>query len=331
MPQTQVFKLVGTDSPVAATRFNGVLLLPLQVIQDFCASSQHLKQNSTDWVQVKRARTAAQAGQQQQFQQHLQQFRLGSQPGLPPNQPGPEVMTQLGPGASQVQPGQEGLQAGLWVAARGATDGAAPSAAAAAGAATPWWQQGQQQEQAAADAAPLLTADAEVYQGLLYSKVLAEPKKAAQAAWEQWQQGMTVAQIATEGREKPIQVWLFGRFGAPFSCRSDQLACSIPIVARMQPARWLRACIGCPLLLLLLLPPQESTVLGYLAEAAAAYGCSLQRVQQLQEAAGLAGAAGGSNALLWRLVSALNSNRGASLSILKNNLPADITYGQIKV
>lgn len=120
-------------------------------------------------------------------------------------------MTQLVPGASQVQLGQEGLQAGPWIAARGANDGSAPSAAAAAGAATPWWQQGQQQEQAAADAAPLLTADAEVYQGLLDSKVLAEPKKAAQAAWEQWQQGMTVAQIATEGREKPIQVWLRGR------------------------------------------------------------------------------------------------------------------------
>lgn len=72
-------------------------------------------------------------------------------------------------------------------------------------------------------------------------------------------------------------------------------------------------------------------MLGYLAEAAAAYGCSLQRIQQLQEAAGLAGAAGSSSALLWRLVSALNSNRGASLSFLKNNLPADITYGQIKV
>lgn len=241
-------------------------------------------------------------------------------------------MTQLGPGASQVQHSQEGLQAGPWIAAQGSSDGTAPSAAAAAGPATLWWQQGQQQqqEQAAADAAPLLTADAEVYQGLLDSKVLAEPKKAAQAAWEQWeQQGMTVAQIAKEGREKPIQVWLCGRLGPPFNCRIDQLACGIPLVVRMLPARWLHACSERSLLLLLLL--QEATVLGYLAEAATAYGCSLQRVQQLQEAAGLAGATGGSNALLWRLVSALNSNRGASLSFLKNNLPADVTYGQIKV
>jgi hypothetical protein len=56
-----------------------------------------------------------------------------------------------------------------------------------------------------------------VYQGLLDSKVLAEPKKAAQAAWEQWQQGMSVAQIATE-REKPIQVWLCGDVSWCGSC-----------------------------------------------------------------------------------------------------------------
>jgi hypothetical protein len=84
-------------------------------------------------------------------------------------------------------------------------------------------------------------------------------------------------------------------------------------------------CCCCLCLLL-----QESTVLGYLAEAAAQYGCSLQRAQQLQDAAGLSGDAGG-NALLWRLVSALTSNKGCTLSFLKSHLPSDITYGQIKV
>jgi hypothetical protein len=53
---------------------------------------------------------------------------------------------------------------------------------------------------------PSLTANAELYQELLDSKVLAEPKKAAQSAWDQWELGRSVAQIATEGREKPIQV-----------------------------------------------------------------------------------------------------------------------------
>lgn len=193
-----------------------------QVIQDFCKSAQHLQHN-TDWVQVKRIRTAAQAGQQQQFQQHLQQFRM--------TQPGPG-MTQLG--SPSHGPGQAAVQAGPWITARAgsgsgggqaaATQNAAAAAAAAAGgggsssaAEVPWWQQGQQQQQAQAPVgAPspqevtvviqLLLPDAEVYQGLLDSKVLAEPKKAAQSAWEQWEVGRTVAQIATEGREKPIQV-----------------------------------------------------------------------------------------------------------------------------
>lgn len=179
----------------------------LQVIQDFCANSQHLKHN-TDWVQVKRMRTAAQAGQQQHFQQHLQQFRMGTQPG-----PG---MTQPGPGMSHNAPGQEGLQASQWFAARASSGGPAgrpvgggPAAAAAAVSGAPWWQQGQQQqqhEQPVPVSVPLLTADPEVYQGLLDSKILAEPKKAAQSAWDQWELGRSVEQIATEGREKPIQV-----------------------------------------------------------------------------------------------------------------------------
>lgn len=71
-------------------------------------------------------------------------------------------------------------------------------------------------------------------------------------------------------------------------------------------------------------------MLGYLAEAAVSYGCSLQHTQQLQAAAGLTGDAGGT-ALLWRLVAALNNNKGCSLSFLKGQLPSDITYGQIKV
>jgi hypothetical protein len=155
-------------------------------------------------------RTAAQAGQQQQFQQHLQQFRMMTQPG-----PG---MTQL---VSYTQgPGQAAVQAGPWIAARAgsgsgggpaaATQNAAAAAAAGGGgsaAEVPWWQQGHQQQQPQAPlGASLLLPDAEVYQGLLDSKVLAEPKKAAQSAWEHWEQGRTVAQIATEGREKPIQV-----------------------------------------------------------------------------------------------------------------------------
>jgi hypothetical protein len=86
-----------------------------------------------------------------------------------------------------------------------------------------------------------------------------------------------------------------------------------------------------PLLpLLLLLLTQEATVQGYLAEAAVSYGCSLQQAQQLQEAAGLTGDAGGT-ALLWRLIAALNNNKGSSLSVLKSQLPSEVTYGQIEV
>jgi hypothetical protein len=84
------------------------------------------------------------------------------------------------------------------------------------------------------------------------------------------------------------------------------------------------------LLLLLLLCLQESTVQGYLAEAAAAYGCSLQQAQALQAAAGLSGDAA-AEVLLWRLVAAMHSNRSAPLSALKSSLPPDVTYGQIKV
>jgi hypothetical protein len=81
---------------------------------------------------------------------------------------------------------------------------------------------------------------------------------------------------------------------------------------------------------LLLLLLQESTVLGYLAEAAAHHGCSRQKAHKLQAAAGLAGDAGG-EALLWRVVAVMNSNKGCSLSFLKSNVPPEATYGQIKV
>jgi hypothetical protein len=80
----------------------------------------------------------------------------------------------------------------------------------------------------------------------------------------------------------------------------------------------------------LLLRLQESTVQGYLAEAAAAYGCSLQQAQALQAAAGLSGDAA-AEVLLWRLVAAMHSNSGAPLSALKSSLPLDVTHGQIKV
>jgi hypothetical protein len=171
----------------------------LQVVQDFCRHSLHLKHN-TDWVTVKRMRTAAQAGQQQQFQQHLQQFKMLSTPGLLPGSAG------TGPPAAQ---GHSSLQLGPWHV-RGCSH--ASSAAAAAAGAGPvdtaaWHQQLQQQE--AAGAGPLLTADHYAYQALLDSKVLSEPKKAASSAWGQWELGQTVTQIATEGREKPVQVgWL---------------------------------------------------------------------------------------------------------------------------
>lgn len=69
---------------------------------------------------------------------------------------------------------------------------------------------------------------------------------------------------------------------------------------------------------------------GYLAEAAAAYGCSLQQAQALQAAAGLSGDAA-AEVLLWRLVVAMHGNSGAPLSALKSSLPPDVTYGQIKV
>lgn len=173
-----------------------------QVIQQFCASAQHLKHN-TDWVQVKRMRTAAQVGQQQHFQQHLQQFKMGQTP------PGPGV-TQPGPGATQ--PGPAVTQPGPGVSSPWfSRSGSGGPAAAAAGAGAAWQQETQphepqRQAQQQQQHAPLLTADSEVYQGLLDSKVLSEPKKAAQAAWDQWQLGRSIAQIATEGRDKPIQV-----------------------------------------------------------------------------------------------------------------------------
>lgn len=73
-------------------------------------------------------------------------------------------------------------------------------------------------------------------------------------------------------------------------------------------------------------------MLGYLADAAAADGCSINKAQQLQEAAGFAGASGtAGEVLMWRLVATINSSKGASLSVLKSNLPASVSYGQIKV
>lgn len=232
----------------------------LAVIQEFCSTSQHLKHN-TDWVQVKRLRTAAQAGQQQQFQQHLQQFKMTQQ------QPTAAGLTQA--------PSQAALQASPWVSRAGS--GAAAGAAAAAGGDAAMTQQ-QDDPQQQLGKSSHLTADSEVYQGLLDAKVLSEPKKAAQAAWEQWQQGRSIQQIAQE-RDKPIQ---------------------------------------------------DSTVLGYLADAAAYYGCTTHKVQQLQAEGALGGDAAG-DALLWRLVTAINANKGCALSFLKSNLPAEVTYGQIKV
>jgi hypothetical protein len=73
-------------------------------------------------------------------------------------------------------------------------------------------------------------------------------------------------------------------------------------------------------------------VLGYLAETAADRGCSLQRAQQLQAAAGLAGSAA-ADTLLWRLVAGISSNRAAALLHLKKTVLADVecSYGQLKV
>jgi hypothetical protein len=140
-------------------------------------------------------RTATQVGQQQHFQQHLQHFKM--------------VQTPPGPGVTQPGPSN----ASPWFS-RSGSGGSAPAAAAGADAGAPWQQETQQQEpqqqsqqqQGQQQQAPLLTADSDVYQGLLDSKVLSEPKKAAQAAWDQWQLGRSIAQIATEGRDKPIQV-----------------------------------------------------------------------------------------------------------------------------
>lgn len=233
----------------------------LAVIQEFCSASQHLKHN-TDWVQVKRMRTAAQAGQQQQFQQHLQQFKMTQQ------QPTAAGLTQ--------GPSQAVLQASPWVS-RAGSDAAAAAAAAAAGGDAAMAQQQDDPQQLLGESSHL-TADSEVYQGLLDAKVLSEPKKAAQAAWEQWQQGRSMQQIAQE-RDKPIQ---------------------------------------------------DSTVLGYLADAAACYGCTTHKVQQLQVEGALGGDAAG-DALLWRLVTAINGNKCCALSFLKSNLPAEVSYGQIKV
>jgi hypothetical protein len=76
---------------------------------------------------------------------------------------------------------------------------------------------------------------------------------------------------------------------------------------------------------------QVSTVLGYLAEAAAAAGaagsgCPAAQLQRLQQEAELAGA----DVALWRIAGALHSQRAAGLSGLKRLLPDD-SYGQIKV
>jgi hypothetical protein len=73
-------------------------------------------------------------------------------------------------------------------------------------------------------------------------------------------------------------------------------------------------------------------VQGYLAEAAAHFGCSLQRAQQLQAAAGLGGSAA-ADMLLWRIAAAISANRGAGLLHLKKTVLAEVDagYGQIKV
>jgi hypothetical protein len=79
---------------------------------------------------------------------------------------------------------------------------------------------------------------------------------------------------------------------------------------------------------------QVATVLGYLAEAAAAAGalpggCPQQLLQRLQQEAELAGSASAEVAM-WRIAGALHSQRAAGLSGLKRLLPDD-SYGQIKV
>lgn len=77
-----------------------------------------------------------------------------------------------------------------------------------------------------------------------------------------------------------------------------------------------------------------STVLGYLAESAAAAGasatgCPLQQLQRLQQEACLAGAA--ADMQLWRIAAVLHSKHSAGLSAVKSALPADVSYGEIKV
>lgn len=151
----------------------------LQVIKDVCAASSLLSHN-TDWHTVRRMRSSAQAGQQQQFQQHWQQYAHASQ------QPGGAA---AGAGGTWQQP----LQAGPWIQGGGGSGGSRPSPAAEASASAP-------------GSGPPLQADPGIYQVLLDSKVLGEPKAAARAAWDQWELGHSMPQIASHGRDKPIEV-----------------------------------------------------------------------------------------------------------------------------
>ncbi|WIA16435.1 hypothetical protein OEZ85_013122 [Tetradesmus obliquus] len=80
-------------------------------------------------------------------------------------------------------------------------------------------------------------------------------------------------------------------------------------------------------------PIQVSTVLGYLAEAAAGAGaspggCSSLLLQRLQQEAELSGSAG-CEVALWRIAGALHCQAAAGLSGLKRARPDD-SYGQIK-
>jgi hypothetical protein len=95
-----------------------------------------------------------------------------------------------------------------------------------------------------------------------------------------------------------------------------------------------RTCLTYQATFCLLFYAQVATVLGYLAEAAAAAGataggCPQQLLQRLQQESELTGSAG-ADVALWRIAGALHSQRAAGLSGLKRLLPDD-SYGRIKV
>lgn len=153
----------------------------LAVLTEFCSTSKHLKQSAVgQWRSVRGNRPATQHMQQTQGFTQRGSFGAAGLSGFACSTPavGSGTGQTLGgtfEGFAYVEPTQ------------------LPAEVAAAGGA------------AAGAAAGGLYMDQAMYQSMLESKILNEPKGAATAAWERWAAGETAEQVASL-RDKPIQV-----------------------------------------------------------------------------------------------------------------------------